>query len=182
MKCSGCIALCFNALCTVLQCTVHSSKCTVHSAQCIVYTTQNVVARSRVYIFLHTLANCLACSPFTVIFSNILLDLRWNDHHPPRIWAGRNGAHFFKLWLSNTSNFKFSFGVVGGRGGCKGQLMLYRGCLRCSRVINLVALFPINYPPAWTNTREPTDHPDQCRIAPICWATNLPLSNSVSRW
>ena len=28
-----------------------------------------------VYIFLHTLAHCLACPPFTVIFSNILPDL-----------------------------------------------------------------------------------------------------------
>ena len=39
--------------------------------------------------------------------------------------------------------------------------MLYRGCLRCNRVINLVALFPINYPQCYkkkliTHQRGPT--------------------------
>ena len=45
----------------------------------------------------------------------------------------------------------------------KRQLMLYRGCLRCRRVINLVALFPINY----LTTRPTTESADQYAIAPI---------------
>ena len=67
----------------------------------------------------------------------------------------------FKFWLNNMhANFKFSsVAPLGGWGG--GQLMLYRGCLRCNRVINLVALFPINYPQCYkkkliTHQRGPT--------------------------
>ena len=62
----------------------------------------------------------------------------------------------FKFWLNNTpisSFLLFPFWVV--------ELMLYRGCLRCNRVINLVALFPINYPQCYkkkliTHQRGPT--------------------------
>ena len=75
-----------------------------------------------------------------------------------------------------------SLSVVFLGGGNKrgSSIMLYRGCLRCNRVINLVALFPINYQHTLTTPLTNIELPQFVDLTNLLFVSTLQLSLNLN--